>query len=371
MSPAYRYDEAGPEDEAALRELAHSVGMRSSTFRLSYRRDPDYFHGLAVEGHDCQVVTVRERDTGQIVACGSRALRPVWIDGEETWVGYYGGLRIHPDHRGGTVLARGYRHLRKFHEDGRVKLYTTTILEENEEAIRLLTSARAGLPTYSPMGRYLCQAVVLGGGERKEGAIRIREGREDDGEAIVACLRRNGRRRQFAPVWTLEDFAPDSSVTRGLRFEDFLVATGEDRVVGCIARWDQSAFKQTIVEGYGGYMALLRPLWGLVAPWLDYRALPIPGAELPFFFAACPAVDDDDPRIFRALVTAMANRFRRGDYAYFVLGLHERDPLREVLSEFRPSFTYPSRVYVVTWEDGAEALASLDGRVPYLEAAVL
>ena len=57
-------------------------------------------------------------------------------------------------------------------------------------------------------------------------------------------------------------------------------------------------------------------------------------------------------------------------YAYLLIGLHEEDRLLAVAREYL-HFSYPSRLYVVHWDDGDEAFRLLDRRVPYLELALL
>jgi hypothetical protein len=73
-------------------------------------------------------------------------------------------------------------------------------------------------------------------------------------EAILECLARTGRRRQFAPVWTRETLF-SSEATPDLQPENFWLVVDGERVAGCLAGWDQSGFKQTVVRRYGGLLA--------------------------------------------------------------------------------------------------------------------
>ncbi|MGH7846160.1 MAG: hypothetical protein ACREQW_13455 [Candidatus Binatia bacterium] len=59
-----------------------------------------------------------------------------------------------------------------------------------------------------------------------------------------------------------------------------------------------------------------------------------------------------------------------GGYDYFVVGLHERDPLLVVLRDF--SLTeFSARLFAVHFADGAEPFASLNAAVPHVELALL
>ena len=56
--------------------------------------------------------------------------------------------------------------------------------------------------------------------------------------------------------------------------------------------------------------------------------------------------------------------------AFFMAGLHERDPLLPVLRQWR-ALSYTSRLYVVHWPDGRAVFEQLDQRPPYLELGSL
>jgi hypothetical protein len=63
------------------------------------------------------------------------------------------------------------------------------------------------------------------------------------------------------------------------------------------------------------------------------------------------------------------DRLGRG-YHYFVVGLHERDPLAAALADYALT-PFAGRLFVVHFEDGEEPWRRLDGRVPYVELAML
>ena len=77
---------------------------------------------------------------------------------------------------------------------------------------------------------------------------------------LVDCLTRNGRRFQFTPVFTEDDLrSPHRS--RGLRRNDFHTVTAGDAASGCLAVWDQRAFKQVVVRGYSPLLSRARLLF--------------------------------------------------------------------------------------------------------------
>jgi hypothetical protein len=57
-------------------------------------------------------------------------------------------------------------------------------------------------------------------------------------------------------------------------------------------------------------------------------------------------------------------------FRYAMVGLHERDPLLPALQDY--SLTpFAGRLFCVCFADGEPMYQTLDGRVPYVEAATL
>lgn len=364
------FDLATAADEPRLRQLLREAPMEGDV-RLCMEREPDFFQGLSIEGDVTQVIVARDRPTGEVISMGTRSVREGWLNGAPARLGYLGQLRTHPAHRGGkAILVGGFGHLRRLHEqDGRVALYTTAIFEGNAPARRILERGLRGMPTYRPRGRFL--SLVYRPGRRRgrpPRGVTLARGAPDMLEGVVRCLERNAPRYQFAYRWTLDDLTHPERA-RGLRPEDFHVALRGGEVVGCVAVWNQRAYKQTRVAGYSRRMRLGRPLVNLLGPLLGTPRLPRAGGILRDAFLSHLAVDDDDPAVARALL-AQALRAARGVHDVATLALDPRGPLFEAASAL-PHRPYPSVLYVVHWEDGAAAADALDDRPAAIEAALL
>ncbi|HEV8584736.1 MAG TPA: hypothetical protein VGT02_07175 [Methylomirabilota bacterium] len=362
-------ERATVDDDAALRRLLAGNPM-DGPIRVAFEREPSYFGAVRVQGPFCQVILARDLDTGEPVAVGARAIKPVFVNGRPRDVGYLSDLRVLPAYRGRTVLARGYRLIRDLHADGRTDLYYTVIAAENAAALAALTRGRAGLPAYRDLGGFVSPAIVLG--RRKpalHGGVEIVPGTDARLDDIVGCLNEHGRAKQFAPVYRREDFG-DGGRFPGFRVEDFTLALRGGRVVGALGRWDQRAFKQTRVVGYRGPLRLLRPFVNAGAPVLGWPRFPRPGEALASFHAAFLAVEGNDVGVFGALLRHVYNAAAGGSHAYMVVGLHERDPLTAALDGYRCA-PYRGRLFCVHFDDGAAAYGVLDGRVPHVEVATL
>ena len=357
-------------DDAEIRRLLRENPV-AGAIRLSFEAEPCSATAGAIQGELHQVVVARDETSGRLIGMGSRSVGRAFVNGRAQPLGYLAQLRVDRGRSGGARLVReGYALLARLHADGRAPFYVTTIAEDNAPARRLLEAGLPELPRYRRIGRYL--TLVLSVGRPRAAArpaVAIERARPEDLPALVACLQRNGRRRQFHPVWSAEELGgPRAS---GLRLEDFHVARRGGEVVGCAAVWDQRAFKQAVVRGYDARLALLRPLVNAARPLLGGPRLPRAGQALRHAFLSHLAVDGDDPDVARALLAAaLADAGARRGLDTLALGFAEFDPLLAAAAAL-PHRRYASVLYAVHWPDGAAAVDALDGRTPHLETAIL
>jgi hypothetical protein len=371
MSPL-RFELARPQDDAELRQLLAATPMAGKV-SVSFRREPSFFAAAVVEGDFYQTIVAREISDGRIVAFGNRSVRRRWLNGEAAPIGYLGGLRVLPEYRGGRVVAHGYRFLRELHADGRTQIYLTTIADDNDAALSVLTSGRAGLPRYEYFGNYHTGVIPL---KRKLSSssattgIAIRAARAEDLPQLCQFVDRIGPSRQFFPCYTPADWCKETGTFRGLVARDIFLALRGAEIVGAFACWDQSSFRQIVVEEYGSALAWSAPVYNGWAALRGLPKLPQPGESLPFLTAALSLVAAEDRQIFVALLeAAIAHSLGRGR-SHMLVGMHERDPLIGGVKKFQTE-AYTTRCYLVYWEDGMPQREWIDGRVPYLELGSL
>jgi hypothetical protein len=362
---------AEPSDDDGIRLLLRQR-LTPSPIHLTYLREPSFLDSLSVEGRFNQVIIGIDNSTNQVFELGCRSIKTAFINGQATSLGHLSTLYVAPPYRGGNYLARGYRLLRELHEDGRTKLYLQTIVEGNERARLLLTSGRAGLPTLHDFGRYDCLAISLKQKVKDSPVcLTIRSARAEDIPDIIEFWHREGSRKQFFPEYSADDLLSANGLLRGLHPENILLAHVGGEVVGTAAAWDQSASRQVMVSGYSRRIALLRPLYNMVAQFLGYPVfLPRVGSYISNYFnLSLVCVKDNNPQVFMALLAELMKRYKSG-YDFFMAGFHESDTLLPVLKQYR-YFAYPQRLFIAHYEDGEQDYNSLDGGVPYLELGAL
>jgi hypothetical protein len=392
--PRYRFELATAADDPALRELL-AVTPTDGHISVSFRREPSFLEAAAVHGPFHQTVVCRDTLSGALVGAGVRSVREMFVNGRPRPIGYLSGLRVRPEFRNLGLVARGYRFFHELHADGRAPLYLTTIAEGNRVAQSVLTSARAGLPPYHDAGRYF--TFVLSPRRSRNGTalecgasaplsfsftlprpkvIRVLavsgkgkavlKPRTPKLPALLDFWNTHGRQRQFFPSLSAADFEWGGATFRGLQAEDVLTAERGGRIVATLGVWDQTAFRQNVVERYSRPLAWLRPVYNAWAALRGGVALPAVGMPFRHRVAALPVVADDDPAVFAALLETARRRIG----THLLVGLHERDPLAAV-ARAQAMTVYVTRLYHVGWDDGEALRTALDDRPPYLELGTL
>lgn len=357
----YRFAAAGPDDDPALRARMAADWMRGS-LSVSFRREPSYFSGCALQGDGAQVYKCVDDERGTLVGMGARLTASMHVNGTPMRVGLLCDLRLAAEARGGTLVARGYRVVRQLHEADPVPFYVTVIMAGNHAALGSLASGRAGLPRYRDFGRMLTPAIHLDLPKPPLAVkgIQFRRARDADASALAELHAAAAGRRQFAREQRL--------LPPGLGAADFFVAERGSRLVACLAAWDQHALRQTHLEAYSPGLGALRPFYNAATRLLPLKPLPAPGARIPYLYLAALASRDDDVPLWRGLLRHAYRELRSGPWHYAILGLHERDPLASILADYR-SIAAAGHVFVVHYDDGAAIVDGLDGRPPYVDMA--
>ena len=364
----FTYGLAVQSDDAPLRALLDRTPIPGE-IELTFRREPSFFLAASAGNDETQTVVCRDAETGELLGFGERSFRRAFIDGAESTVGYLGMLRGAVERRGGLGLARGYRYFRELHaEDPRVPFYLTTILDDNAYAVSVLASGRGGLPTYEEVGRLVTCLIPL----RRRHRARSDETttvRESELPQVVAAVSAWNRRHQFGPVYSVDDLAGRTPLLPGFSWRDTTLVRDGGRILGTLAVWDQSRFKQTVVTGYSGRGRAVRVPYNAYAFVRGLPGLPRPGRNVNTLHVALLTAADDDPAIAAALIAGARARWSAGGYAYLAVGVAEDHPLAPALQR-QAARVLRSRVYAVYWPDGA-APAFERGKTLHLETATL
>ena len=342
---------AESSDESGIRHLLWETPMRGLV-DLVFAREPD-FNALG-NTQGCHVQTLIACQGDRVVGLATRAIRKTKVNGSAVDIGYLADFRLHPDVRGGFVLARGYRLFLDLHEDGKASIYTALVVEDNRHALSTLLSGRANFPMCYDLGRVLTPLILVN--RNRETNDQLERGSVENLPEIVAALNKNDR--QFAPVYALEDFTmgrfPDFSI------DDFFIIRRKGSIVAVAGLWIQTRVRQTVALQYTGFKKLLRPLVNK----LFGLGLPEPGK--PFKSGYMAFVNAEDDVDYERLIRACLQLARSRGITHLVAGMHERDARSHVLKKFT-AIPFAGRMFAVK----VEGEFDLDGRVPYMEPATL
>jgi hypothetical protein len=360
-------DLAGPADDAGIRSLMRRQTM-PGRIRMAYAREPQFSLGCAVTGDAYQIVVARSEADGEIVGVACRSVRHVFLNGREVRIGYLGQLRVDERFRGRWLIARGFSLLREMHRDDPVPAYLASIVEGNDEAVGVLVAKRRrSFPAFRAIADYRTLAIRIGRSRQRtndrpstrSGGEKIAPAAAGELGELAKFLRTHGARRHLASVWTEESLRAMHGF--GLRADDILIARRHGAIVGVMALWDQSTYKQSIVRGYSGWLRAL----GLILPRVG---LPRVGDEVRSAYASLVCIDGDDPRVFGRLLHGIHDMARERGLAWLLIGLDARDPLLPAARAW-PHVAYPSRLYLGSWS--AANHGELDERLVYVDIATL
>ncbi|MFH0753141.1 MAG: hypothetical protein V2A70_01080 [Candidatus Omnitrophota bacterium] len=354
---------AQPKDDEAIGRFFSQVPMDGAV-RLSFERRPSFLEAAQYGHHFSQVVVGKDHSTGEILGMASRAVRARFVNGEAVDIGYLGSLRLHESRRGNIFLARGYQFLQQLHADGKVKAYISTVMEDNHQALAILTSRRAGLPTYQDLGCFLtCVLGTHSSQMHKGNGFRVEPAAEHDRPMVVAFLNHCGAKRQFYPVAGLD--------AREWNMEDMVLVFRGNVLAGCAALDDAGKGKQIAIHGYSTGFRMVRSLWNrFMGPW-GWPTWPEAGTDLSFSFVSQMAMDTADPAVLSMLIGELQRKAHAKGLAYLLLGFHEQDPLWLLFKSRYRFVQMKSRLFLVYWEDGKSLAKQLDARPPYVELSTL
>jgi len=349
-------DVASRRDDPGIRALVERQAM-PGRISLALAREPDFSTGCLVTGDEHRILVARSAGDGQVVGVACRSVRRLFLNGREERVGYLGQLRVDDRFRGRWLVSRGFSLLEQMHRDDPLPAYLASIVDGNDEAVGVLvTRRRRSFPSFREVAPYQTLALSLRRTRQPlNDAETIVPGSRVDAGELVRFLRTEGARRQLFPAWTEDDLRNLSAL--GLTLEDVRVAVRGSAIVGVMALWDQSAYKQTVVRGYSGWLRALTPI------------LPRAGAIVRHAYASLICVLDDDPRVFAHLLRDVYRLARARGFQYLLVGLDARDPKLGVARAY-PHYSYPSRLYFARWP-GAPRQEDPDERLVYVDIATL
>ena len=352
---------AAPEDNAQILEFFERAPMQARAFDVQYRRRPDFFRLLRYQS-DRAFVIVSEDDRGRVRSVGTVSLRPGWVDGQPTTVGYLGDLRISLDRvvssKWRTLFAALVTRAPEVEELADCTGWFTAVIDDNRPALAALTRAssaaarraRPSQPTLVPIGpftmRNLIMRVPLARRAGAGGAWQLRQAQAPDLATLSAFFEQENR---GLPFGFRGELTRRLSRWDGLSILDFVYAADDRGVLACMAPWSPGTAKQTVVSRVP---AALR-WFGRAARLLPSPPLRVPDSGEPLrmlylthlTFAARLAPGTRQA-VFRSMLDHLFDRWRGADWHAVALCDFQAWDLGHALRAFVQQ-TVPITVYEV------------------------
>ncbi len=358
---------ATESDEPDLRRLLRENRL-GGRYQITLEREPNAFRADFEQAKFQAFIIARKRETGEPVGLCEKVVWPAHVNGKPELLPYIGALRVSEKYRNRiTVLKGGFEALRLLaHFQGELTYALTSITSDNAVARRILTASLRGLPAYHPAGNFSTFAM-----RAKRAVIdeTIVSATDKDLAEVVEFLNRSNAAYQYSHFWT--EASLQSLSAFGLKPEHFLLHRTAGKLRGCLAVWDQRANRQTVMRAYPPVLSRLRPLANLVGPLAGLPNLPKIGATINQAMLSHLAVENDDPVIFRALLSAGLCQANARGFDVASIGFATARPLRDAVLKHTRAIEYRTSLYLAHWPDGADAVAKLATSTPNPEMALL
>lgn len=350
----YYFTLATPDDDEAIRRILRTNPMPGDVV-LTYEREPNFFWGCDTLGPFWQALVAKRRKNDEAVAFVCRATRPMWINGKVTQVGYLSQLRVDSYYQGVWLVQAGFKALHDLHQDGRAQAYFATITEGNAIAEGVLVNhPRKHFPMFTPIGTVLTLALFTRmAPPRVPKGLTLEWASPVMAEELTAFYAEHSRAYTLYPEFRGEDIG--TAVTRGLEYRDIAIIRRNGAIVGAGALWDQSGYKQSVVQAYQGTLEWAQPWVNRIGKWVGIPRLPDPTQQIPFAYGSFILTARHEPEIYHLILDALLYRAWEYGKSFLMVGVMADDEYRPIAERIR-HITYRSTLYFVAWEDGLHLL---------------
>lgn len=334
---------AGKEDDKAIRRIIRNTQMKSP-ISIVFNRHPSYFDSLRIEGHDH--ITIVGRDPGGTVrGFGTCVFRKVFINGSVKTMGYLHNLRLEKDFRDGYSLALGYKKFAESADSYDACCYLTSILKSNKAARRILTSGKAGLPSYVPMTDYRT-FIIKSGVKKSKSGQHIKKYEDNYRDRLYEFITEYGSKHNFFPYLTKEELF--DSVRMEINRANLYFIERDNRIRALASLWDISRIKQLYVASYSPVIKFIRPFHNLLSSIRKTPGLPPVNKQLSYSYIFPLINNDAGGSDMTALIDKLSALSRKNGNEFFITGCPENASVEPVLKSY-PHIRMDSAIYAVNW----------------------
>lgn len=334
--------EATPADNQGLLALTQVTPMEGSV-SIRIDRHPDFFALLRLRGVGKTFVALYE---GNIIGCFSINYRTAFVNSQARTVGYLGDLKICPRYRGTRTTIKLIQAGLDYMATQDVNVYVCVTSSSNERVSSVL-QGRLSLPSWQSTGRFNVFQIVPYFGPKVYSPYVISEANSNKVEEICGLCNKFNSSYQLAPLLDHKDFPVTAEPTRHPYACRVFTARRQGILLATISAFDLAGVKQVIILRVPLLLQLALSALRLAGPAFPFFTAPKVGVQLKILYLRNIAYVEGHEGALRALLHHVRRVAFLERYTFVTLGLHERDPLRFMVSRV-PRYDFKSTVYVTT-----------------------
>ncbi|MDY6787076.1 MAG: hypothetical protein SVK54_03010 [candidate division WOR-3 bacterium] len=348
-----RIDTATPSDDIYIRDILADTDM-DTHISFHFDRKPSYFDSLETDGFDNVTIVGRDRE-GDVQGFGTCVFRKVLWDREVQTIGYLHNLRLRKGFRNGYSLGFGYKKFNDIAAERGVKYYLTSIMADNKDALRILTSGKGTLPEYHFLTDYYTM-IINGSRPIRAGnsQYRIVKASEIGFDKIYEALLGIARQTNGFPYFTFEELFGTCHIPGFSGNDLFCALDNNHNIVGIAGIWDLSSIKSIAINRYSTLLALLRPFYNIFACTSGRPLLPPADSPVNYSYIFPFIAAEGHNECLTPLLFALSSNQQTD---YLIAGSTVK-PDRRILHYFKP-IIMKSKIYQVIWQ-GIDA-----GHIPH------
>ena len=356
--------EALAADNHALLALTRITPM-AGKISLRIDRDPDFFALPRARG---EIVVFVATYQGNVIGCMSASIHPAYVSGVLETMAHANDLKVHPLFTGKRLALRLIAAVENYLRARGVDLSFNLVADGNRR-VMALAEGRHGTPVQVMLGRFFVDQLLPTPFRKRSERYRVEQIKVEDLPEIAEMLDRSSRERAFAPPITATDLREQLESAAPGSFRKMMVVRDAGRVIATLTVEDNQNLRQNVLielpDSLRFALGILRAL-----------ASPVPGLHIPrigepllILYVRHMACAQGHNAALRSLIAeARVETFRRR-FTFLSLGLHERDPLRCVVTGI-PRFTFTSRA-MATSLITPNRVKDLVNQVPYEDFALV
>jgi len=331
----YKLIRANEQDGREMLEIIESRPTQG-LFEMFYTRRPNPVTSYILENKNSGVYVIKD-ENGRIVLQGACIPHSVYIGGECKSLGYINGIRKRFDFKEKLDWIRMIC-------DAETKVdydyYYCSILLANKHAQEVFEKRRA----YMPNLNYICDytTFIIKPRKRKiyNRSLIFRKAIKSDEKAIIDFLIYEGKSYELFPYFqNFDEFY-------GLPIDDVYILQDGNEIVCACALWEQSSYKQYVVQKYNGILKFMSKLPKLLSALTGYIPFPQEGKVLKFPTLTLFLAKDDNKEYYQTMLANLENIISE-KYDMFLIGLTKNNG-KFPLFEKRKGLSFISKLYLIS-----------------------